>query len=139
MPTLERARLAWRKPDAYDDWDEIVGTLYKSIVIRSIECSCPDEPVLSFPRYGLLYEQYPDVSCIDGGPEPGNIEGFLRFFGFDTIDTPFDTVECCHIDERSRILQEERMRISLNQAVFRCHRRISRNELCLLDSIVVIM
>ena len=86
MPTLERARIAWRKPDAYDDWDEIVGTLYKSIVIRSIECSFPDEPVLSFPRYGLLYEQYPDVSFIDVCPEPGNIEGFLLFFGFDTID-----------------------------------------------------
>ena len=139
VPTLDRARISWRKPDAYDDWDEIVEALYRSIVIRSIECSFPDEPTIPFPKYGFQYEQYQDVSFIDVRPESGGCTGFLLFVEFETFKSPFDTIECCHIDGKGRVLQKEWVKIPLNRAVFRCHRRVSQNELSLLDSLSVFL
>ncbi len=37
VPIVERAHMAWKAPDSYDDWDRICEAVYRSTVIGSIE------------------------------------------------------------------------------------------------------
>ena len=93
VPCMERAKIAWREPDAYDDWDDIAQALYKNIVVRSIEYSLTlnERERMVSPEYGILYPRYNDMSFIElvlGQPREDQYNVFLDFA---TTDRPFDT------------------------------------------------
>ncbi len=93
VPCMERAKIAWREPDAYDDWDDIAQALYENIVVRSIEYSLGPKgrESMVLPEYGMLYPLYDDMSFIElvlGEPRDDQYNVFLDFA---TADRPFDT------------------------------------------------
>ena len=63
IPPLKRNKI-W--PACYDDWDAIVETLFKNVVIRPIEFGLPGEPegTIKFNRYGFWYE-FREFSFVD--------------------------------------------------------------------------
>ncbi|MDB5620618.1 hypothetical protein [Tardiphaga sp.] len=86
IPTLERARIAWREPDAYHDWDEMSEAVYRSIVIRSLEFAVEVGPFLSIPNYGFSLPTYESNSFVSEETRLGS----TAFICFETQHEPFD-------------------------------------------------
>ena len=64
LPPLERAKI-W--PACYDDWDDIVSSLFRNVVVRTVEFGVNEsmEGKLQVPRYGLAYDDYSGMSFVE--------------------------------------------------------------------------
>ncbi len=69
VPVLERISMAWKRPDAYDDWDTIAATLFDKLVVEVIRWSLPDGAREDFrlPTYDLLFPTYSSASTLEVG------------------------------------------------------------------------
>ena len=108
IPTLEKARISWKTKEAYDDWDEIAETLFKNIVIRSIQFhkEIGEEKELKVPKFDFRYDNYLEMSFIEVKMKSEiekdfktELDNIFVFRGFDTIQKPFDCVSCSRIDK----------------------------------------
>ena len=92
VPTVERAKIAWRDEEAYDDWDDICESLYQNIVIRSLEFAEGFPEDLQVPRYGMVDDCYAGLSFfrIVCANLPSEKTGAFVAFGTDAH--PFDLV-----------------------------------------------
>ena len=94
LPSVERVGIPWRRPDAYDDWDDMATAVYHGLVVEPIRWGIPeiDPEVFRLADYDLLLPSYAGVSVIEVlPPDPA---GALRIFhALGTIREPFDTVE----------------------------------------------
>jgi hypothetical protein len=94
VPSMDAARIPWRPPNAYDDWEEIAACLYKNVVTRSISWSLP-EPT----RSAFRMDEY-DPAATAPGVRAGALlvrhRSFVQPLVFRRLQTtaaPFDTVE----------------------------------------------
>lgn len=92
VPSMEQARIAWREPEAYDDWDDIAATLYHNIVVRSLQWSELGDERLTLPEYGLVRPQYSGSVIVVDSEHGRRDQGLPVFVGFSTRDTPFDRI-----------------------------------------------
>lgn len=125
IPSLERAHIAWRSPDAYEAWDAIAETLFRTMVIDAITWGLPpDGPdQIIAPVYETSYFSYAGMSYIEvvspsiqGLRSPGSI---YLFHGFSTVDAPFDTVECVSVDADGDAMSGTFVELPYEQADFR--------------------
>ena len=94
VPAAERVALPWRRPDAYDDWDEIASALYRALVIEVLRWSLDAKQQVSFelPEYDLLFERSEGMSLLEVR-HPDLRPGPFFFHSFSTEHSPFDLVE----------------------------------------------
>lgn len=94
LPFIERVGIQWKRPDAYDDWDDIVTSIYNRLVVEPIRWGHPEIAPEAFrlSDYDLLLPSYAGVSVVELlPPDPC---GTLRIFhALGTIRAPFDIVE----------------------------------------------
>ena len=89
-PVAERARIAWREPDAYDPWGTIEQALFTSIVASVVDNAAPAR-LRPLPKYGATYGSYADLSFIT--ERAARLRGErLVFLQLTTARDPFDTM-----------------------------------------------
>lgn len=94
LPSVERVGLAWKRPDAYDDWDNLSEAVYQALIVEPLRSSLPatERERFSLPRYDLLLPSYAGKSIIE--VLPPRSDGTIRVFhALGTATAPFDVVE----------------------------------------------
>lgn len=94
LPSIVRVGIPWKRPDAYDDWDELTSSLYKLLVVDVVRWAVPmaEQEGFRLPDYDLLLPTYDGLSLIEVLPSAP--AGTLRIFhALGTIREPFDIVE----------------------------------------------
>jgi len=125
VPTMEQARIPWRGSEAYDDWDEIAGILYKNIVARSLQWAIGADTALEdlLPPYNIIVSSYSKRNIMQV-LAPDFAESPAAFIGFSTAAEPFDVVDCLRIDANGRAIGEV-VNCSLDQVSFCFYHRAS--------------
>src|SRR5262245_47287342 len=67
VPFVERAGIGWRREDAYDEWDEIVASVFKGLVHEPLRWTLPESERERFdlPPYDLLLDRYATRTVIE--------------------------------------------------------------------------
>jgi hypothetical protein len=104
VPIAERARMSWREPDNYGDWDSMAVAIYKSIVVDSIEHAAEWKSFDALPEYDQRIPSYSNNSFLT----PLESQGTLAFVCFETISTPFDTCLFARLNNDGAVLTSER-------------------------------
>lgn len=100
VPVVERAKIPWRNPDNYDDWDEIASTLFQSIVIGSIKSSAKGRNCSEIIGYDVRVSNYKGI-CFVG--TPGG-KYHYAFVCFQTNKKPFDECLFARVDENGDVI-----------------------------------
>ena len=90
----ERVGIAWKRPDAYDEWDTIAGTLFDKLVVDVLRWSLPETSQKHFrlPLYDSLLPTYGDLGTVEV-VHPSLPLGRWLFHAFGTGSEPFDVIE----------------------------------------------
>jgi hypothetical protein len=117
VPVLDRARIAWRSTEAYDDWDAIAQVLFHNIVVRSVQWSLPEDQHEGFtlPKYGTMYPSYRDLSFVQVVTGDGRL---LAFHSFDSRHAPFDVIDCRLVAESGAVVSSDLVSIPIELATF---------------------
>lgn len=93
-PLAERVGVPWRRPDAYDEWDDIATVLFVNLVAKVLQWSLVEDTGREAPiaAYDVLLESYENVNAIEVRHTSLNGERFV-FHAFGTENAPFDIVE----------------------------------------------
>ena len=125
VPSMEFVAIPWKRPDAYDEWDEIATMLFSRLVIGVIQWSLPDDDQIDFcmPAYDLLAESYEGQSTLEVS-HPILPQGRWVFHAFGTTSEPFDTVEVREVSMQGLPVADNFVTCPLAGADFRfrlCH------------------
>ena len=107
VPIAERAHMAWKEPDAYDDWDQICEAIYRSIVIGSIEFAEGIGTFLPVPDYDRRIKSYDKNSFIGDA----NSKDEVAFVCFETRTAPFDMCLFAILDRNLDVINYSRVAI----------------------------
>lgn len=120
VPMAEQVRIAWRRPDSYDEWDAIASALFDQLVLEVIRFSLPEESreVFRLPSYDLCLESYESVSTLEV-VHPSLDPGRWLFHAFGTEREPFDKIELRLLSEDGSLLSENIETCSVQEAGFR--------------------
>ena len=132
IPIAERAHMAWKEPDAYDDWDQICEAIYRSIVIGSIEFAEGMGTSLPMPDYDRRIKSYDKNSFIGDA----NSKDEVAFVCFETRSTPFDMCLFAILDSNLNIVGYNRVAIADVKFNFVCRDR-DRGTLELIERLTV--
>jgi len=99
VPTVEKARIPWREPANYDDWDLIASALYRAIVVLAIENSPEFEQASEVIDYNKRVEDYSSSSFITDLASTR----LLAFVSFVTDNEPFDVCLFAELGENERV------------------------------------
>lgn len=94
IPSIERVGIPWKRPDAYDEWDNIAAALYQALIVEPLRSCLPeaDRNLFSLPDYDMVLPSYMTHSVIE--VLPARDDGFIKVFhALGTSDKPFDMVE----------------------------------------------
>ncbi len=105
IPVAERAHMSWREPDAYDDWDAICQTIYRSIVIGSIEHAEGIGGFMPMLDYDLRTQFYGNNSFIGDATSKEQ----AAFVCFETEELPFDRCRFAVLDPNFKVASERRL------------------------------
>lgn len=135
VPVVKRVGIAWKRPDAYDEWDTIAATLFDKLVVEVIRWSLPEETQECFrlPLYDLLLPVYASTSTLEvfhSSLPPGR----WLFHAFGSNREPFDVVEVRSLSKDGRPLAEELETCLLDGAEF--HLRLN-HDLELIEEIEI--
>ncbi len=133
VPCAERARIGWRREDAYDDWDEIAASLFKGLVSEPLRWALPEPERERFalPAYDLLVERYVTPTMIEVALT--GTDGLRILHALGTQREPFDVCECRIIDGNGIPLSKEIESHSLESVHFRLRHRGENGRILVLD------
>jgi hypothetical protein len=100
VPIAERARIAWRGDDVYDEWDRITEALFQSLVVDSIGNSNAGPLSRPLAKYGFVEEPLAELSVIQVA-QPSILASELAFIDFTSTAAPFDTVRAKQLSDGS--------------------------------------
>lgn len=94
IPSIGRVGIPWKRPDAYDEWDNITAAIYQALIVEPLRFSLPldERDRFTLPAYDLLLPSYTGMSVIAVLPAQSN-ESTKVFHALGTVKTPFDAVE----------------------------------------------
>lgn len=140
-PSLDRARIPWRLPDAYDDWDNIASALFENIVINSIRWTLAREPRddLKVPKYGLRYPDYSGLSFVEVVPLERSLDSYLVFVEYESTQAPFDSIDCVMVNRNGSPARNSVESIMAAGSRFRFQLRERSGELTPVDDLTVLL
>lgn len=118
VPIAERTRIAWRKPQAYDDWEEIEAALFYSIVASPFENNAEGVRWSPLAAYDFAVETYASNSFVSLAGTPRH----AALLCLDTQDRPFDTCVTAVLDHEGRVTGEARVPFEAAQFAFAARR-----------------
>jgi hypothetical protein len=115
VPAVERAHIAWKDAEAYDDWELIEEALYRVIVVESLVWSLADPSttetlahdtregvyrsgVITLPRYGFWYPDYSSMSYIGVQADSSAQLPAAIFQSLGTEQEAFDSVTAWRVE-----------------------------------------
>lgn len=103
IPFAERMRMPWREPDAYDDWDGICLSLYKSFVIMAVQNSKGVQGSQRIMGYNARRTSIKGMSFV--GVSIGTRKGvFLRLH---TTNNPLDSCLIAEMDAHGKVFSHK--------------------------------
>ena len=118
VPIAARTRLAWRKPQSYDDWEEIEATLFNSIVASPFENNAEGVRWSPLAPYDFAIETYVSSSFVNLAGTPRH----AALLCLDTQDGPFDICVAAVLDQEGRVTGEVRVPFDAAQFAFAARR-----------------
>jgi hypothetical protein len=111
---------AWGAPNTCDDWDEVAESLFRAVVVSSLEWSIPQKGYtpLAVPRYDTEYPDYSQMNLISVRSRSSTTEGDHVFIGFSTHHSPFDVVDCFPMGANGKSVRRTRKHIAVDDAEF---------------------
>lgn len=104
----ERVGIAWKRPDAYDEWDAIASTLFENLVVEVLRWSLLEDSWEDFrlPSYDLLLPTYAGLGTLEV-VHPSLQPGRWLFHAFGTNNEPFDVIEVRQLADDGTPLSDE--------------------------------
>jgi hypothetical protein len=118
-PLAEKARIPWREPDAYDDWERLSTAVYHSFVLSSLEYAVEAKGCAPWIGYDKWIRSYADFSFLSLKADPGR----SAFVAFDTDREPFDTAVVADLDPSWNVLARRRLPLLNAELVCACRRQ----------------
>ncbi|WP_234683282.1 hypothetical protein [Bradyrhizobium monzae] len=112
IPIAERARMQWKEPNNYDDWDLISAVLFESIVSRSLAESSEWNRFDAILGYDNRTASYLEGSFLAAKDEPS-----CAFVCFETDSSPFDTCLFARLNTSNAVVGLERRSIEVVEFV----------------------
>ena len=131
LPTFDQARITWRGPNTYDDYERVAEALFDSIV-RDALINAPSVAKAYAPGRYSVHEPDRELSRI----YVNELEDRLALFELETADEPFDTIVCQRIDDQGRETDEQ-VRVPLVGARFTYEARFAGSPPLRLDTLEV--
>lgn len=94
VPCFERVGIPWRRPEAYDEWDNCAAAVYQALIVEPVRSTLPEAEREGFnlPGYDMLLPTYAGVSVIE--VLPARPDATMKVFhALGTASSPFDVVE----------------------------------------------
>jgi hypothetical protein len=101
IPWLEKAKIKWNEGEAYDDWDNIVESLYLNLVCSTLNGEVSVENNIA--KYNFTYSDYTTINFIEV-KRKGNSEKRYIFVAFQSGFSPLDSVKVAIIDEVNKVV-----------------------------------
>ena len=119
VPRLEKVGIAWQRPDAYDEWDDIARTLFERLVVDVLRWDQPETLRQRFrlPSYDLLLQTYSGLAALEV-VHPSLPQGRWQFHAFGTVAEPLDVIEVLQIDEDGRLRSNELTKCPMEGSAF---------------------
>lgn len=116
----ERVGIAWKRPDAYDEWDAIASTLFEKLVVEVLRWSLHEDSQEDFrlPSYDLLLPTYAGLGTLEV-VHPSLQPGRWLFHAFGTNNEPFDVIEVRQLAVDGRPLSDELQTCPVDGVEFR--------------------
>lgn len=94
VPRFESVGIPWKRPDAYDEWDNCVSALFHALVVEPVRATLMEAEGQAFvlPEYDMLLAHYGTLSIIEVAPKPGD-DTIRVFHALGTAFLPFDVAE----------------------------------------------
>ena len=136
QPSVEKVGIPWKRPDAYDEWDELAGVLYRTLVVDAIRARLPeaDQERFRMPEYDLLLPDYGRTSFLELMPSAAGRPRRV-FHALGTRQTPFDTVEWRAVSTDGTPQAEQLEMSPFDGAAFRLRLLGSQGDASILDMI----
>jgi hypothetical protein len=113
IPMADRARISWKEPDNYDDWDSIAQSLFYTFVVKSLEYTNEWNNFDEIPGYDIRKSSYAKSSFLSVSTDPTE----LVFVCFETNSLPFDTAMFARLDVTGGVRQLERQPVNRIQFI----------------------
>ena len=112
-PIAETIGVQWREPENYEEWDTLAKGVFDGFVLQTIQSAERCGEGLPLVQYDKRLSDYRDVSFVavvsDGRLFP--------IVCFETDREPFDSLLLADIDQQSRLVRYERVRIDEEEIV----------------------
>jgi hypothetical protein len=118
IPAMDRAHIPWRDAQAYDDWDAIAETLFRNIVVRTLQYSHSAADPAAFCRYGFTYPSYSGKLFIQVCESPSAQDVPNVFLSFSTHQSPFDSLLVQPVEPASLCASGAPQRIPMGNSYF---------------------
>ena len=102
IPWLDKAKIKWEDGVAYDDWDNIVESLYQNIVCASLVGEVLAE--YNIAKYNYYYKDFTSIEFIEVKTSVESREQYV-FIGFQSISTYFDSVKVAIINDNYELIR----------------------------------
>lgn len=126
VPYFERAKIPWREPDAYDQWDNVATALYEGLVVENVRYGV--EAQIRLPHYDAAFQDFETLSFFEVNPRTHS-DKYLAFFKFTSKEQAFDVVECRLVTASAVLLDEAPVIIPVSSARFALRVRRSAKTL----------
>ncbi len=87
-PYMSKVGIPWKEPNNYDDWDEIAGAVYSSVVGKTVAYTVEGKGFRKLAPYGLCMPTYAEASFLFS-TQFGREAAFVKLV---TSNDAFDTV-----------------------------------------------
>jgi hypothetical protein len=123
IPIAERVHMHWKEPDAYDDWDQICESIYRSIVISSIEHAEGVGAFLPITAYDRRISSYKKNSFVCNSLSMER----SAFICFETKVSPFDHSLFALLDSNFEVVKYSRLSTEQVKFIFCSQHRETGN------------
>jgi hypothetical protein len=100
VPCFEHVRIPWKRPEAYDEWDNCAAAIFQALVVEPLRSALPETEREGFglPEYDMLLSTYAGLRVIE--VMPARLDRTIRVFhAFGTASRPFDLVEVRNVSQ----------------------------------------
>lgn len=101
IPWVEKAKIKWKDGEAYDDWDNIVESLYENIVCSSLT----SDVILKYgiAKYNFNYDSYDSINFIEVKIN-NNPEKKYAFVAFQSNSSLLDKVKVAELNKAEKVV-----------------------------------
>jgi len=117
VPSMELARIPWKKSSSYDDWDDVSERLYDVIVVRPLAYAREVPKGVTLPKYDYIYSEYKNA-FIHVERKSGDKADLGVFVAFSATRPDFLEVEYKKILPTGAVVETETLLVPYEDCLF---------------------